>query len=317
MPAEQINQITPAFFRQALDQFIELLSENEQKINELNVYPVPDSDTGTNSLITLKAGLANLAGESVPELANSLANGASDKALGNSGVILAAYLTGLAGELSSQQAFGELVTNPHNWQAALNAAANTARAAVLHPAQGTMLSIADSVSVDSVETLTAQLSLNSKLARTALIKTQSQLPELTKAGVVDAGAVVLTLFHDAFAKLISNSNFELLNISALTCGLSKSNFGAGYDGPMHELMFNIELPIDQKSNLVELLEASGDSIALTENFGFEKKSANQNEELIHYRVHVHCDNPDSLVQQVKLLGQVSDLVLINLKLKMP
>lgn len=309
VPADSVDLITPEFFHQALSEFAQLLGENEQKINELNVYPVPDSDTGTNSRLTLESGMANLGGLSVADLANSLANGATDRALGNSGVILAAYFSGLANELVHQHKLNDSEVDHATWQAALAAAALTARESVLHPAQGTMLSIADSVIDTSAESLGAQLVQNSKSARTALVKTQDQLPELTRAGVVDAGAVVLTLFHDAFAKLVASQNFEPLQILSANCDFSASNLENGYAGPMHELMFTIAMPIKNKVKLIQLLEANGDSIALTE------KSHEDSQEILNYRVHIHCDIPDDLITKVKILGQVSDLVLVNLKLK--
>lgn len=79
-------------------QFQDLLAQNEQLLNDLNVYPVPDSDTGSNTLRTLKAGIANTSGHMADagEFATALATGAAKSALGNSGVILAQYLQGLA-----------------------------------------------------------------------------------------------------------------------------------------------------------------------------------------------------------------------------
>ena len=102
MPQPEITQITPEIFRQALGYFQDSLIKNEQIINDLNVYPVPDSDTGTNALLTVKAGLAGMDGQKVGELAKSFAKSAAKLALGNSGVILSAYLTGHSRNLAEE-----------------------------------------------------------------------------------------------------------------------------------------------------------------------------------------------------------------------
>lgn len=303
MSALEITQITPELFLEAVNEFAEALAGLELQINELNVYPVPDSDTGTNSLVTLRAGLAKITASqdadlTVREIAQQLARGATNAALGNSGVILASYLSGLADGITEQ-------VDLANWRSALVTASSSAYESVLLPVQGTMLSIADAVNQETEETLMAQLNLNSQLARAALVRTTEQLEALKVAGVVDAGAVVLTLFHDAFAKVTGKAKFEFVNVDVPTCGTSRV-----YVGPAHELMFSVVLRANQKELLIKTLEANGDSIAITT---AESKSDSAELKAKH-RVHVHCDNPDRIVSEAKLLGEVSDLVLVNLKL---
>jgi uncharacterized protein len=313
----EITQLTTDLFQQAIRQFLAALADREQLINDLNVYPVPDSDTGTNSLVTLRAGVAKMSGQfaeeqigkeqfgkeqfgkeqSLKEVATELAVGATSSALGNSGIILASYLNGLADGLSDQV---DLV----NWRLALTAAAKSAYESVLHPTQGTILTIADSVNNVQESNLTAQLISNSQAARIALAKTPEQLEILKVAGVVDAGAVVLTLFHDAFAKIVSDANFEFIELDKPSCVSAHEYFG-----PAHELMFSVRLDVAGKINLIETLENYGDSIAITT---AESESAG---EKLKHRVHVHCDNPDHIIAKAKLLGEVTDLVLINLKLR--
>jgi len=301
--ASEITQITPELFLQAVNEFAEALADLELKINELNVYPVPDSDTGTNSLVTLKAGLATVtanqdAALTVCEIAQQLARGATNAALGNSGVILASYLSGLADGLTEQ-------VDIANWRSALVKASKSAYESVLLPVQGTMLSIADAVNQETSDNLLEQLSLNSQLARAALVKTTEQLEALKVAGVVDAGAVVLTLFHDAFAKVTSETKFNFISVEVPICGTPRF-----YEGPAHELMFSVVIWANQKELLIKTLEANGDSIAIT---AAESKSDSAGLKSKH-RVHVHCDNPDRIISEAKSLGEVNDLVLVNLKL---
>lgn len=297
MPGLQLENLTAPDFVRALGLFKEYLSDYEQLINELNVFPVPDSDTGTNSLLTFSAGLANLSQEQeVSALARSLATGCAKSGLGNSGVILAAYLVG----------FAEVLTDPVNvsvWQNATRSAAISAHKSVLHPTQGTMLTIATEVSSVQETTLAEQFIANSTAARLALVKTTDLLPELKLAGVVDSGAVVLTLFHDAFAKLVTEGNFTDLEIINTKC-LAKPD----YHGPNHELMFSIILTSENKVKLLTQLEKLGDSISMSE----IENLAGSKEEV---RVHIHCDDPDQVITEAKTLGKVFDLVLINLTLK--
>ncbi len=166
-------------FRAAMAQFQDLLAKNEQLLNDLNVYPVPDSDTGSNSLHTLKAGIANTSGHvtDVGEFATALAAGAAKAAMGNSGVILAQYLQGLAQGLSKTATPDQC--SPSEWQQALQQAAVVSRESVLTPAEGTMLTIADAAAKIPAQTDFKKYYEQIQLAvRAAVIDTQFLLPEL-------------------------------------------------------------------------------------------------------------------------------------------
>ena len=306
MPAKQLVQLNADDFRQAMEQFKEFLIKYEQLINDLNVYPVPDSDTGTNSLVTLKAGVAGMTGDRAAQLAKSLSQSCAKAALGNSGVILAAYFSGIAEVLSSAESESAKTSSSvtlTEWQSALINAANCARQAVLRPSQGTMLTIADAVANNKEEDLASQLVTNSIAARLALVKTTEMLPSLAEAGVVDSGAVVLTLFHDAFAKLVSESGFTELQIETTECKVKPD-----YQGPSHELMFALNLSTVNKEQFFAQLTEFGDSISIT-----TIDAETPEKELL--RIHIHCDNPDQVINQARTFGQVSDLVLFNLTLK--
>lgn len=306
MPAKQLTQLNADEFRRAIGYFQEFLTSYEKLINDLNVYPVPDSDTGTNSLVTLSTGISQMSGTSCAQMVKTLSQSCAKAALGNSGVILAAYLAGIAEILNSAQpelsASANCVTLS-DWQNALTNAATSARQAVLRPSQGTMLTIADAVAKTKEEDFGSQLISNSITARLALVKTTEMLPSLTEAGVVDSGAVVLTLFHDAFAKLVNPESFMPLQIETTECKVKPD-----YQGPSHELMFAINLVTQEKEKFVVQLEKSGDSISIT-----PIDSAAPNMEFL--RIHIHCDDPDRVINQAKAYGEVSDLVLFNLTLK--
>lgn len=293
-------------FNQALATFQDYLVRFEQQINDLNVFPVPDSDTGTNCLVTVRGGLDQITQQvheagnlSATQLATAFAQGSSNCALGNSGVIFSAYASGLAGNLTEP-------VDLQVWQQALTRAAKAASQAVLTPAQGTMLTVANAVTETNCTDLISQLITNSVNARITLVKTTEMLPELQIAGVVDAGAFVLTLFHDAFAKLVADENFQELELTTPDCEMLPSKELFEYDGPVHELMFNVFLLAHSKNELISSLPNFGESIAVS------PVTADHDQEKI--RIHIHTNDPDDVIKLAKEYGLVSDLVLINLKL---
>ncbi len=215
-------------FLEALANFANLLEKHEQVINDLNVYPVPDSDTGTNSLLTIRAGLA---GQLPPELGLGDAAGqigalASAGAMGNSGVILAQYLIGLASGLPDK-------ATQQDWAGALKVASQVARAAVLSPEEGTMLTVAQAALValpsENFETYFQEIQ---REVRAVLVSTQEMLPALKLAEVVDAGGIVITLLHDSFAQAIGVDS-DPLEI------LPRTGVVETYDGSKFEVMFSV------------------------------------------------------------------------------
>jgi dihydroxyacetone kinase-like predicted kinase len=274
-------------FLEALANFANLLEKHEQVINDLNVYPVPDSDTGTNSLLTIRAGLA---GQLTPELglgnaAGQVAELASSGAMGNSGVILAQYLVGLASGLPDKAA-------QQDWATALKVASQVARAAVLSPEEGTMLTVAQAALValpsENFESYFGQIQ---REVRASLVSTQEMLPALKLAEVVDAGGVVITLLHDSFAQAIGVVTDPLV-ILPRTGQVEK------YDGTKFEIMFSVSCNLETKASLEKTLITLGDSIALA---GTEP----------NFTVHVHSNDPSAVIEACERLVELSDLRIIE------
>jgi dihydroxyacetone kinase-like predicted kinase len=276
-----------AHFLEALANFANLLEKHEQVINDLNVYPVPDSDTGTNSLLTIRAGLA---GQLTPEIGLGDAAGqvgalASAGAMGNSGVILAQYLVGLASGLPDK-------ATQQDWATALKVAAQVARAAVLSPEEGTMLTVAQAALValpsESFESYFRQIQ---REVRASLVSTQEMLPALKLAEVVDAGGVVITLLHDSFAQAIGviTDPLEILPRSGLV---------EKYDGSKFEVMFSVSCNLETKESLEKILLTLGDSIALA---GTQP----------NFTVHVHSNDPSAVIEACERLVELSDIRIIE------
>ena len=257
-------------------QYQDLLAQNEQLLNDLNVYPVPDSDTGSNTLHTLKAGIANTSGHvaDVGEYATKLAMGAAKSALGNSGVILAQYLQGLAQGLSQIETTDQC--SPSEWQQALQQAATVARESVLTPAEGTMLTIADAAANVAAQSDFQKYYQAVQIAvRAAVIETQNLLPELVAAEVVDSGALALSFFHDSVA-----SSFGV-TVSPMQIN-SRKLVATSYSGPAFELMFSVICSQAIKEEIESKISSLGESIAIS---GIEP----------NFNFHIHTNEPGKVI----------------------
>jgi dihydroxyacetone kinase-like predicted kinase len=270
-------------FLVALTIFADLLAKHERVINDLNVYPVPDSDTGTNSLTTITAALQSqsLADLGLGDTVHQVAKQASASALGNSGVILAQYLVGLASSLPAK-------ASTQDWALALNAAAVSARAAVLTPEDGTMLSVAQAALIaQPSENFEIYLQQIQRDVRTALINTEEMLPALKLAKVVDAGGVVLTLLHDSFVQAIG------VFVTPLEI-LPRTGSVTDYEGASFEIMFSMSCDLKTKKDLEEILFKLGDSIAIS---GIEPE----------FKVHVHSNDPNAVIEASEQLVELLEI----------
>jgi uncharacterized protein len=201
-----LESLSAAALRSTVVTFRDTMKVHQAGINRLNVYPVPDGDTGTNMARTLDAVVAELelldqSPDAEPEIGatcDAISHGSLMGARGNSGVILSQILRGLAGTLKhSGEATGAKVAD------ALTAASAAAYQAVLKPIEGTILTVvrasAEGASAASRDgaTLAEVLRAARASAREALARTPDQLPVLKDAGVVDAGGAGYVLLLDA------------------------------------------------------------------------------------------------------------------------
>jgi len=280
--------IDAATLQAAMVQFQALLAQNEQLLNDLNVYPVPDSDTGSNTLHTLKAGIANTVGHAsdVSEYATALATGAAKSALGNSGVILAQYLQGMAQGLSQTETPDQC--SPSEWQQALEQAAVVARESVLTPAEGTMLTIADAAAnVPAQSDFQKYYQAVQIAVRAAVIETQNLLPELVAAEVVDSGALALSFLHDSVA-----SGFGV-TVSPLQIKVRKP-VASSYSGPAFELMFSVICSQAIKEEIESKISSLGESIAIS---GLEPD----------FNFHIHTNEPDKVIASCEHQGEITNI----------
>ncbi len=188
--------------RSVIETFRDLLVGHKEMINALNVYPVPDGDTGTNMSLTLESVCAELDGaHDLDAVCTAISHGSLMGARGNSGVIMSQILRGLADTVRAESAAGS--DDSQVWAKAFSVAAEAAYGAVQRPVEGTILTVVREIAegataaVERGADLVAMLEAGRDQGHDALARTPEMLPVLKDAGVVDAGGQGLLLLVDA------------------------------------------------------------------------------------------------------------------------
>ncbi|HEX5616235.1 MAG TPA: DAK2 domain-containing protein [Acidimicrobiia bacterium] len=201
MPA--LSQLRASDLRRVVLRFRDALRLHQQELNRLNVYPVPDGDTGTNMALTLESVSHELdTAETMDEVCRAISHGSLMGARGNSGVILSQILRGLADEFRGRDEHGapELAS-------ALQRASDAAYEAVMRPVEGTILTVVRETAAAAVAAaehgLAAMIDAASAAADASVARTPELLPVLREAGVVDAGGKGFTLLLAAFAEVVT------------------------------------------------------------------------------------------------------------------
>ncbi|MFJ8046142.1 DAK2 domain-containing protein [Kitasatospora sp. NPDC096147] len=267
------------------------LGQAREEIDALNVYPVPDGDTGTNLYLTVESAAEALehgpADGGLAEATALLARGALIGAQGNSGVILAQWLRGLAEVLAHG---GE----PADLGRALRRAADSAYQAVAEPVEGTLLTVAAAAAEaaqgqDGRDGLTGTAATAYRAAREALLRTPGQLAVLAEAGVVDAGGrglvAVLGALADAVAGKTPMGPVALRRDHgprpAAGCEGHQRPPGPGH--PAFEVIYLLDAPDEVLPGLRRELGALGDSLVVGGGDGL-------------WNVHVHVDDAGAAVE---------------------
>ena len=290
------------------------LEVKKEWINELNVFPVPDGDTGTNMTMTIMAAAKEVASMDDPDMATlckAISSGSLRGARGNSGVILSQLLRGFTKVVKEY----DEITLPV-FAAAFDKAVETAYKAVMKPKEGTILTVAKGASDKAkelmeagCEDLSAYFDEIIKHADYVLSQTPEMLPVLKQAGVVDSGGQglmeVLKGAYDAFLGKEIDFTVETptvsVNTSALDDGFSDEDIKFGYCTEfiiMLSRQFNIKHEMDFKA----YLESIGDSIVVVADDDIVK-------------VHVHTNDPGMAIQKALKYGQLSNMKIDNMRLE--
>src|SRR5450830_357573 len=270
------------------------------RIDAVNVFPVADSDTGTNVLLTVAGGADAVAALSGPAGADAVArvfaSGALLSARGNSGVILSQYLEGLAGALSSSAGPGDLAR-------ALAAAGESAVGAVADPQEGTVLTLARVVADSALRAagsgadLAGVLAVASREAHAALAQISAQHPVLAAAHVVDAGACALLVVLDALRDVVARDGAPADAGRDLSWLPEPTELVAAHVAPEGGGAFEVMLLVrtigvpgeehDLGPALLTRMQGLGDSVAVVGAEGV-------------WQVHVHTDHPGRAVEAAAL-----------------
>lgn len=289
--------------REAMARYLEALRVHREEIDSINVFPVPDGDTGTNLLLTQQAvqeALAGVRSDDVELVGETISRSALMGARGNSGVIMSQVLRGLSAGLGRGGGAG-----PGDLAHALAVAAREARIAVAEPADGTMLTVlrdaADAAAAASEGSATTDEVAEAALraAMTSLERTRHQLPALAEAGVVDAGALGVVLFLDALVAALGGTTLPI-GVGPggpVRAGRERSRGAASTFGS--EVMYLLACEESAVGPIRERLATIGDSVVVVGGAGL-------------FTVHVHTDDPDRAVKEGVAVGGASDVRVTSL-----
>lgn len=293
-----------------------LLDQNKKGIDALNVFPVPDGDTGTNMSMTLSSAvkeIKKIEDESISVVAEALSHGTLKGARGNSGVILSQLLRGFAKALKNESAMEAVL-----FSKALKEGVESAYKAVMKPKEGTILTIARAVS-DCVENIIEENPSESfeglfqKLLKTGeetLEKTPDMLPVLKEAGVVDAGGKgLLLLYRGFYMALAGDSSLSMEDMLSMEIEEEVEQvFGGENDLENITFTYCTELFVQNMNESADdtaleafrtFLESAGDSIVMV-----------GDSELL--KVHVHTNNPGDVLQRALSLGEIDGVKIENM-----
>ena len=283
---------------------------NKQQLNDLNVFPVPDGDTGTNMSMTINAAAAELRKVEDPSLEQAASIAASAMlrgARGNSGVILSLLFRGISKKLK-----GVTECDAVLWADALTEGVQAAYKAVMKPAEGTILTVsrkgagkAKKVAAESNDLLTVHAAAVERAQR-ALADTPKQNPVLEKAGVVDAGGKGWLLILEAMLSVMNGEEIVVPDELVGAEVREQANF-ADFDEGDITFTYCTEFIIDRENDLDpeklrDFLSSLGDSLVLVDD-----------DEII--KVHVHTNDPGKALHEAMDYGSFITVKIENMRLQ--
>lgn len=287
------------------------LEAKKEWINELNVFPVPDGDTGTNMTLTIMSAASEVSALSDPTmktLAKAISSGSLRGARGNSGVILSQLLRGFTRVIEK----ADKVDAP-TFARAFEKGVETAYKAVMKPKEGTILTVARGAAVKAMEIAEDCENLESFFAdviaeaEAVLARTPEMLPVLKEAGVVDSGGQgLLEVLKGAFDGYLGKEidlTFEKpkSGVSIKPVSAEESDIKFGYCTEFI-IMLEKEFPEKEEHAFKEYLMSIGDSLVVV-----------ADDEIV--KVHVHTNDPGQAIQKALTYGQLSNMKIDNMRLE--
>ena len=293
------------------------LQNHAGEINDLNVFPIPDGDTGDNMLLTLMGGVDALKDEkvSLAEVSRSVANGMLFSARGNSGVILSQFFDGIAAGFSETE-----IADSRQLTKAFRMGVKHAYNAVMKPTEGTILTVArdatEFASTKKDESAEEFFGSFIEEGKRSLDRTPDLLPMLKKAGVVDSGAAgLICIVEGMFSALDGDKSYDYTQLNTLQATNSSSEIDLdafnedsvlefGYCTELLVRLQNAKTDIENfdVSVITDFLQTLGDSIA-----AFKTGSI--------VKIHVHTKTPDKVLAFCQQYGEFLKLKIENMTLQ--
>ncbi|MBR1864551.1 MAG: DAK2 domain-containing protein [Ruminococcus sp.] len=314
--------INGSLLRRAFISGAHSITNKKKSVDELNVFPVPDGDTGSNMSMTINNSVAEL--ENLPEdvtcgtVAQTAASCLLRGARGNSGVILSLIFRGFSKGLA-----GKTEMSAEDLVNSLELGVQGAYKSVMKPTEGTILTVAREAAEKGRESLRSTNDIRAvmddicKQARTSLEKTPDLLPALAKAGVVDAGGMGLVIILEAMKEVFEGGEIVELTdsseapkgteaIGAVTVDTFSSVVGM-YDTVIHftyctEMLITKKPDCDDPTKLRAYLVTIGDCVVVVDD-----------DEII--KVHVHTNNPGKAIEKGLEFGYINLPKIENMKLQ--
>jgi DAK2 domain fusion protein YloV len=284
-----------------VDAAIDALRLHKEEINAMNVFPVPDGDTGTNMLLTMQAVKEAVGGADHQDMASicrAISRGSLMGARGNSGVVLSQILKGMTEVMEGRESL-----DVEAMAEALSRGAEVAYRAVMKPVEGTILTVVKAASEegkrikDGCASLEQWLSGVTRKAKEALDQTPELLPVLKEAGVVDAGGRGLLAIFEGFLAFLTGEELGEIEEEVEQAGLPA---GAGVEDFRYEAQFILHCKDSRVEKFREALHRLGGSVLVV---GGDKL----------YRVHVHTDQLGKVIEEASRVGRLSDVEITDLR----
>ena len=301
--------IKGAEFRRLMISAAASIEIHKQQLNELNVFPVPDGDTGTNMSMTINAAAADLRKAEDPSLEKAAAISASAMlrgARGNSGVILSLLLRGISKKLKGAKECDGVL-----WAAAMQEGVDAAYKAVMKPAEGTILTVARLAAAKATQAAQENNYFEYvheaaiEEAKVALANTVNQNPVLKKAGVVDAGGKGWLVALEAMLSALRGE--DIVVPEAGTAEVKEQASFSDFNEEDITFTYCTEFIISRENDkdpeaLRQFLSGLGDSLVLVDD-----------EEII--KVHVHTDDPGAALHEAVNYGSFVTVKIENMRLQ--
>ncbi len=305
-----VSSISVTLFKKMVMNGAINLKNNHKKIDELNVFPVPDGDTGTNMSMTVMSGVREMTScesSSIIEIGKVLSRGALMGARGNSGVILSQFFRGL---YVGMQNLDHNYLTVEDFMACLESGCKVAYKAVMEPVEGTILTVVREAAEHTKEQSESFKSINALLkcyqaeAKKALDNTPNLLPVLKEAGVVDSGGAGFLEIVDGMIMALNGKMLEAIDDTAKETSSAAENVDVEIKyGYCTEFILELKDPDNfDESALKSVLSYLGDSLVVVKDGNICK-------------VHVHSNHPGRVLEAGQKHGEFVTCKIENMRLQ--